>query len=93
MQSGNDCAVRERKLSFPVGLDRYIVAQDGTQTVEVACFMGRGNPLPVAVPVGNFGDEGGGLAIRVSRYRLDGSVGASGCGAGERFAGEELARC
>ena len=30
MQSSNDCAVRERKPPFPVGVDCYIVAQDGT---------------------------------------------------------------
>ena len=58
MQSSNDCAVRERKLPFAIGFDRYIVAQDGTYTVEVACFMGRGDPLPVAVSVRDFGNEG-----------------------------------
>ena len=60
MQSSNDRAVRERKLPIPVGLDRYTVAQDGTYTVEVACFMGRGDPSPVAVPVRDFGNEGWG---------------------------------
>jgi len=29
-EPGNDCAVGERKLPFPVGLDRYVVAQNGT---------------------------------------------------------------
>src|ERR1700722_3814181 len=57
MQSSNDCAIRERELPFAIGFDRYVVAQDGTQTVEVSCFMGRGNPLPVAVSVRNFGNE------------------------------------
>jgi len=50
MQSGNDC-VRERKLFFTVNVDGYIVAQDGAETVEVACFMLRANPPPVAVPL------------------------------------------
>src|ERR1700689_198553 len=58
MHSCNHRAVGERKLSLPVGLDRYIVAQDGTYTVEAACFMGRGDPSPVAVPVRDFGNEG-----------------------------------
>ena len=30
MQSSNDCAVRVRKLPFPEGLERYLVAQDRT---------------------------------------------------------------
>src|SRR5580658_542568 len=69
MQSGNDRAVRVRKLSFPEGVECYIVAQDSTQTVELACFMGRGDPLPVAVPVRNFGNKRGGFPIRVSWRR------------------------
>src|ERR1700689_2474143 len=70
MQSSKDGAVRERKLPIPVSLDRYIVAQDGTYTVEVACFMGRGDPFPVAVPVRDLGNEGwGGFPTRVSWYR------------------------
>jgi hypothetical protein len=59
MQSSNDCAVRVRELAFTEGVERYIVAQHGAQTVEVACFMGRGDPLPVAVPVRDFGNEDG----------------------------------
>src|SRR5271156_6111711 len=70
MQCSKDRAVRERKLPIPVGLDRYIVAQDGADTVEVACFMGRGDPSPVAVPVRDFGNEGGGgFPTRVSWCR------------------------
>jgi hypothetical protein len=30
MQSGNDRAIRVRELPFPEGIERYIVAQDGT---------------------------------------------------------------
>jgi hypothetical protein len=68
VQSGNDCAVRERKLPFAVGLDRYIVAQNGTQTVEVAFFVGHGDQLPVAVSVRDFVHEDrGGLFIGLSR--------------------------
>jgi hypothetical protein len=33
MQRRNDCALRERKPPFPIGLDRYIVAQLGAQIV------------------------------------------------------------
>ncbi len=36
MQPGNDCAVRERKLPFPIGLHRYVVAQLCAQIVDVA---------------------------------------------------------
>jgi hypothetical protein len=57
MQGRKDCAVRKRKFPFPEGVDGYIIAQEGTQTIEVACFMGRGNPLSVAVSVRNFGNE------------------------------------
>ena len=32
-EPGNDCAIRERKLPFPGGLDRYVVAQNGPQIV------------------------------------------------------------
>ena len=72
VQSGNDGAVREREFPFPVGVDRYIVAQDGTDAVEVAFFMGRGNPPPVAVPLGDFGHERrGDLRIRMAWGRDD----------------------
>ena len=30
MPGGNDGAIRERKFPFTIGVDRYIVAQDGT---------------------------------------------------------------
>ena len=36
---GNDCAVRERKLPFPKGLDRYVVAELGAQLVGLACYQ------------------------------------------------------
>jgi hypothetical protein len=42
MQSSNDRPVRERKLPVPVGLGRYIVAQDGTYTVEALACPGLG---------------------------------------------------
>jgi hypothetical protein len=38
-ESGNDRAVRERGHPFSVGLDRYIVAQNGTQIVAVTFFV------------------------------------------------------
>src|SRR5580658_1885752 len=67
MQSSDDRAVRERKLPFPVSFDRRVVAKDGSQAVEVACFMGRGNPSPVAVPVRNLRNVGcGRLTIRLA---------------------------
>jgi hypothetical protein len=36
MNRGNDGAVRERKLSFAIGLYRYVIAQLGAYIVEVA---------------------------------------------------------
>jgi hypothetical protein len=54
VQSGYDCAVRERKFLFAVGLDRYIVAQNGTQAVEIALFVGHGDQPSVAVSGGDF---------------------------------------
>ena len=54
VQSGNDGVVRERKISFATGLNRYIVAQKGSETVEVAFFVGHGDQPPVAVSLGNF---------------------------------------
>src|SRR6266568_7475126 len=54
---GSDCAVRERKLAFPIGLDRYIVAQNGAKIVEVAFFVGHGDQPPVVVSGGNFDSE------------------------------------
>src|SRR5580698_82073 len=70
MQGGNDRAVRVRKLPIPVGLERYIVAQDGAYTVEAPCFMRRGDPSPLAVPVRDFGYEcWGGFPTRVSWCR------------------------
>jgi hypothetical protein len=55
VQGGNDCAVRERGLSFAVSFDRDFVAQNGSKTVKVAFFMGHGDQPPVAVSGGNFG--------------------------------------
>jgi hypothetical protein len=63
VHGGNDCAVREGKLPFPIGLDCYIVAQLGAQTVEVAGFVGHGDHRPVAVAGGHFGyEDRGGLS-------------------------------
>src|ERR1700677_1737075 len=76
MQSSNDRAVRERKLLIPVGLDRYIVAQEGTYTVEAACFMGRGDQSPVAVTVRDLGNEGRGGILMCLSGRVD-NVGES----------------
>src|ERR1700722_7176715 len=70
MQSSNDCAIGKRQLPIPVGLDRYIVTQDGSYTVEAACFMGRGHPSPVTISVRDFGNEGrGGFPTWVSWCR------------------------
>src|SRR5579862_5229477 len=60
MQRSDDGAVGERELPFTVSLHRHIVAQDGAQTIEVAGFMRRGNPLPVAISVRNLGNVVGG---------------------------------
>src|SRR5258706_13838923 len=49
MQRGNDCAVRERELSFPERLDRNIVAQLGAQLFQVVSYqVGNGDHAPVA---------------------------------------------
>src|SRR5213593_1327375 len=42
---------------FAIGLDHHIVAQSGADTIEVARFMGRGDPLPIAISGGHFGYE------------------------------------
>ena len=54
VQSGNDRAVREWKRAFAVGVDRHIVAQNGTNTVQLAFFVGAGDPPPVSVTGGGF---------------------------------------
>jgi hypothetical protein len=51
---GNDGAVREQQCPFPIGLDCYIVAQNGAQIIEVAFFVGHGDQPPVAVSEENF---------------------------------------
>src|SRR6185436_2511481 len=86
VQSCNDCALRERKLPFPVGLDRYIITQNGSETVEVAFFVGHGDQPPVAVSGGNFGyEDRGGLLIGVSRCgRREGDTAGQGCNCNQR---------
>jgi hypothetical protein len=72
VQSRNDCAVRERNLALAIGPSRYIVAQNGSKTVEVAFFVGHGDQLPVAVSGGNTGYENrGGLCIGVCGSERD----------------------
>src|SRR5215204_1611844 len=67
-EPGNDGAVRERKCPFPGGLDRYVVAQNGAQIVEVAFFVGDGDQPPVAVSGWDFDSEDrGGLSVGLSR--------------------------
>jgi hypothetical protein len=39
-QPSDDRAVGKRKSSFPAGFYCYIVAQNGAQIIEVACFVG-----------------------------------------------------
>src|ERR1700731_2002102 len=56
-ESGNDCPVREWNLSFPIGLDSYVVAQNGAQIVEVAFFVSHGDQPPVAVSRGDIDRE------------------------------------
>jgi hypothetical protein len=51
-EPGNDRAVRERKLPFPVGLDRHVIAQNRTQIIEAARFVGYGDQPPVALSGG-----------------------------------------
>ena len=53
------------------GLDRYVVAQDGAQIVEVAFFVGDGDQPPVAVSGGNFDSEDrGAFVIGASRPKM-----------------------
>jgi hypothetical protein len=49
VESGNNGALREWKRRLAVGLDRHIVAQNGAKTVQVAFFVGAGDPPPVSV--------------------------------------------
>jgi len=57
VQSGNDCAVRERELAFAVSIDGHIIPQNGSQTIEVAFFVRNGNQPPVAVSRRNRSNE------------------------------------
>jgi hypothetical protein len=57
VQSGDNSAVGEWKLPLAIGLDRYIVAQYGTNAVQLACFVGDGDPPPVPVSGGDFCHE------------------------------------
>jgi hypothetical protein len=50
----NDCAIGVRQLSFPVGLDRYIVAENDAKVVVVTCLVGHGDHPPVAESGRNF---------------------------------------
>jgi hypothetical protein len=52
--SSVNCAVWIWKLPVAVGLDRYIIAQHGSETVKVAFFVGHGDQTPVAVSAGIF---------------------------------------
>lgn len=80
VQCSNDRAIREWKPSFTIGADCWIVAQDGPYTVEVACLMGRRDPPPVAVSIGDLGNKGcRGLLIRMICGRRDSDDNASGC--------------
>src|SRR5262245_24974579 len=76
--AGDDRAVRKRRLGFPrfpVGLDRYIVAQDGPYVVQGAFFAGHGDQPPIAVAHREFafGDGSRGVigASRYAGYRGD----------------------
>jgi len=62
-EPGNDGAVRERKLPFPGGIDRYVVAQNGAQIVELAFFVCHGDQFPVAVSGGDFDSEDRGAFV------------------------------
>src|SRR5215469_17199754 len=71
MQSGNDRAVWEWKFPVPKGFDRYTVAQNGTQTIEVAPLMRHGDEPPVAVSGGNLGNKDRGLLFGMGRQGYD----------------------
>src|SRR5580693_5185249 len=69
VQSSNDGAVRVRKLVIPESGVRYVVAQNGAQTVELPGFMSRGDPPPVAVPLRNLGNVRSASPIRLRGNR------------------------
>jgi len=77
-EPGNDSAVRERNLSFPVGLDRHVIAQNGPQIVEFAFLVGHGDQLPIAVSGGDLNSiDRSGLFIGVRRWM--GPIGDHAC--------------
>src|ERR1700722_9786037 len=82
VQCGEHGAVREGKRACPVRFDRHIVSQQRAQAIEIAGFMGRGDPAPVAVSAGHFGDKG-----------RSGSVGMSGCRGDEGGKGAQSCKC
>src|SRR5258706_1673975 len=62
--SGNDCALWKRKLSFAIGFDPCIIAQNGADIVEAAFFARHGDQSPVPVSRGNRGyEDRGSLSI------------------------------
>jgi hypothetical protein len=93
MQGSNEGAIRERQLPFAVGLERYIVGEDSTKAVEIAFFVGHGNPLPIAVPVRNFGDVGrGGWFIHMCWRGDDKNDKAGDCCSSDHEEGEAFHR-
>src|SRR5262249_21093220 len=57
--SANDRAFRERKVAFPICLDRYVVPDNGANIVEITRFVGHRDHLPVTISGGYFRDEDG----------------------------------
>src|SRR5262249_39125148 len=80
-EPSNNCAVRNRKLSFTIGLGCNIVSQYSEQIVEVAFFMGHRDYGPVTVSGRNFDSEDWRrLVINMpSRTRRQGENGSAGC--------------
>src|SRR5713101_8657736 len=97
VQRGNDCTVRERKLSLPVSLDCRIVTYNGTETVEASFFVGHGDHCPVAISGGHFSNEHrSGFTIGTPGWRCDEADNACrGCNSSqqENYPFHEISPC
>jgi hypothetical protein len=74
VQGGNDCAVRVGKLSFAIGLDRVIIAQNDSEAAKVSFFVRHGEQLPVAVSGRDFVDEDRG-SLSIARFGCETDAG------------------
>ena len=67
-QPRNHGSVRKGKRSFPIGLDRNVVPQDGAKIIQVARLVRHGDQSPIAVPGRNLDHRGrNSLSVSLSR--------------------------